>query len=225
MKHIIDDADKNKYEALSKAEVIALLQQVIESGELPEGELNGLVLALRNPIDNNDYRIAFCTQAKYNELQAAGQLQENTYYIITDDQSYNDLVSAIERLINQNRNLQTQIENNKNDIDNLKSQHLYEHSLTLRFDTENAKDALIFIRFLNNTNETLTVSKIKELITDIRYSCTGSVRNTDAYAINNIEFNTLLNVYIVQYSHTYTDSDARFNNDFIIVNTSTRQVL
>ena len=119
MKHIIDDADKNKYEALSKAEVIALLQQVIESGQLPEGELEGLVLSLKNPIDNLNYKIAFCSQAKYNELKAAEQLETNCYYIITDDTSYDDINNAIQQI---NRDIETTnnyIDENKHLINNV----------------------------------------------------------------------------------------------------------
>lgn len=90
MKHIIDDADKNKYEAYSKEEVLEVIQEAISSGELPE-EINGLVITLKNPIDNNGYKIAFCTQAKYNELQTGGQLESNCYYFIIDDTTMDDL--------------------------------------------------------------------------------------------------------------------------------------
>ena len=84
MKHIIDDADKNKYEAYSKTEVLNVIQEAIATGQLPE-ELNGLVITLKNSIDNKGYKIAFCTQAKYNELEQAGTLEHDCYYFITDD--------------------------------------------------------------------------------------------------------------------------------------------
>lgn len=98
MKHIFDDQDKNKYEAYSKEETLELLQEVIASGELPE-ELNGLVITLKNPIDNLGYKIAFCTQAKYNELEAGGQLESNCYYYITDDTSWDDFVDEVNQII------------------------------------------------------------------------------------------------------------------------------
>ena len=97
MKHLYNDVDKNKYEAYDKAEVLALIQEMAESGELPE-EVNGLVITLKNYIDNQAYKIAFCTQAKYNELEAAGTLETNCYYFITDDTSYDDLVASINNL-------------------------------------------------------------------------------------------------------------------------------
>ncbi len=121
MKHIFDDNDKNKYEALSKAEVIALLQQVVESGELPENILEGISLTLRNPIDNQDYKIAFCTQAKYNELKAAGQIIPNCLYYIIDDNSYEDINISLENIRKEQKNIN----------DTLEDKHLYMHSIEI----------------------------------------------------------------------------------------------
>ena len=92
MKHIFDDTDKNKYEALDKAETLAAIQQIVEQGEIPSTLLNGVALTLRNPIDNVDYKIAFCTQAEYNELEQGGELESNCYYYITDDTSWDDFL-------------------------------------------------------------------------------------------------------------------------------------
>lgn len=99
MKHIFDDTDKNKYEALDKAETLAAIQQIIEQGEIPSTLLNGVALTLRNPIDDVDYKIAFCTQAKYNELEQGGELESNCYYYITDDTSWDDFVEYVEGLL------------------------------------------------------------------------------------------------------------------------------
>lgn len=98
MKHVIDDQDKNKYEAYTKQEVLELIQEVAQSGELPE-ELNGLVITLKNPIDNQGYKIAFCSQAEYNELEAGGQLESNCYYYITDDTSWDDFMEDVNDVI------------------------------------------------------------------------------------------------------------------------------
>lgn len=99
MKHIIDDADKNKYEAYTKQETLAAIQEAISSGELPE-EINGLVLTFKNPIDNKGYKIAFCTQAKYNELEQEEELEADCLYIITDDESFDDLAEALQNTMN-----------------------------------------------------------------------------------------------------------------------------
>lgn len=90
MKHIIDDADKNKYEAYTKQEVLNVIQEAISSGELPE-EINGLVLTFKNPVDNQGYKIAFCTQAQYNTMVSQGTLETNCYYYITDDTTLDTL--------------------------------------------------------------------------------------------------------------------------------------
>ncbi len=144
MKHIFDDADKNKYEAYTKEEVLEVIQEAISSGELPE-EINGLVLTFKNPVDNQAYKIAFCTQAKYNELVAAGQIEENCYYHIVDDTTFEDLENAIATLrtgVNQHT---SEIEDIKQDIteiesnitsldgrvDTLEGIHLYRHDIEI----------------------------------------------------------------------------------------------
>lgn len=99
MKHIFDDADKNKYEAYTKEEVLEVIQEAISSGELPE-EINGLVLRFKNPVDNQSYKIAFCTQAKYNELESGGQLEANCIYYITDDSTLDDINDKLDDLDN-----------------------------------------------------------------------------------------------------------------------------
>lgn len=51
---------------------------------------------LHSEVNDTDHSIEFVTQAKYNQLQAQGQLVGNTYYFITDDTTAEDLESAIE---------------------------------------------------------------------------------------------------------------------------------
>lgn len=109
MKHIIDDQDKNKYEAYTKEEVLEVIQEAISSGELPE-EINGLVLTFKNPVDNEGYKIAFCTQAKYNELEAGGQLEVNCYYYITDDSTFDDWNTIITDLQTDFEELRDEVE-------------------------------------------------------------------------------------------------------------------
>ena len=109
MKHVINDNDKNKYEAYDKTEVLAVIQEAISSGELPE-EINGLVLTFKNPVDNQGYKIAFCTQAKYNELEAGGQLEVNCLYYITDDSTFDDWNTIITQLQTDFEELRQEVE-------------------------------------------------------------------------------------------------------------------
>ena len=97
MKHLFDDSDKNKYEGYTKQEVLEVIQEAISSGELPE-EINGLVLTFKNPIDNQGYKIAFCTQSKYNELKAAGTLEANCIYFITDDTTFEEFENELDQI-------------------------------------------------------------------------------------------------------------------------------
>lgn len=97
MKYIIEEIDKNKHEAYTKQEVLNVIQEAARTGQLPN-ELNGLVLTFKNPIDNQGYKIAFCTQAKYNELEAGGNLEADTLYIITDDETYDDLAELVDQI-------------------------------------------------------------------------------------------------------------------------------
>lgn len=110
MKYIIDDTDKNKHEAMSKQEIIALLQQVIDEGEIPEELIDGVITKIRNTLDNKPYGIVFCTQAKYNELEANEELEENTYYFITDDVSVETLEQKIDEYFETIDSLEERVE-------------------------------------------------------------------------------------------------------------------
>lgn len=154
MKHIIDDVDKNKFEAFTKAEVLALIQQVIEEGQLPQDLLNALVISIKNPIDNQGYKIAFCTQAKYNELQSAGTLENDCWYIITDDTTSDDidavitnLNTAVEDLQDTTGTLTRQVTTNTTDITNLKNAR---HTGSFSFSNGlSANDEITFSYFTN----------------------------------------------------------------------------
>lgn len=135
MKHIFDDADKNKYAAYTKQEVLAVIQEAISTGELPE-EINGLVLTFKNPIDNLGYKIAFCTQAKYNELKATQQLEQNCLYYIIDDTTLDDINGAIDDINEDIENINDEINNASTGL-KIKVNQLYQQMLSKvnEFDT------------------------------------------------------------------------------------------
>ena len=56
---------------------------------------NTTVEEIKCCVSNTPYKIAFVTQAKYNELEATGLLQTNTIYEITDDQTADDLEAQL----------------------------------------------------------------------------------------------------------------------------------
>lgn len=99
MANWVHDDLNNRIEALSKEEVYALLAQAIQQGQLPVLEQDtAFVTMIKSIVDGQAYKIGFCTQAQYNQLAASGQLQQNAYYWITDDTTYEDLVAYIEEI-------------------------------------------------------------------------------------------------------------------------------
>ena len=93
------DENNNKVEAYDKEGVLAVLAQAIEDGSLDnitsDSAFISKIKCCVNGVSNN---IAFITQAKYNELEANGELRENTYYYITDDTTCEDINAALEEL-------------------------------------------------------------------------------------------------------------------------------
>ena len=110
MAHYIHDEKNNRIEGLSKEEIYALIDEVIASGELPTDTQTAFVTALKSIVDGNAYKIGFCTQAEYNQLEAQGLLEANAFYIITDDETEQDLEAAIEDLDARTTNLETTLE-------------------------------------------------------------------------------------------------------------------
>lgn len=104
----------NRVETLSKEEIYALLAAAIQQGQLPQIDQNtAFVTMIKSIVDGKAYKQAYCTQAQYNELVAAGTVQADTSYIITDDDSYNELVNAINNLAANIASIQTTLENLK----------------------------------------------------------------------------------------------------------------
>lgn len=99
MAHYIHDEKNNRIEGLSKEEIYALIDEVIESGELPTDLQAAFVTAFKSIVDGNAYKMGFCTQAQYNELVANDELETNALYIITDDSSYDDLMQYLDSAI------------------------------------------------------------------------------------------------------------------------------
>ena len=95
MAHYIHDEKNNRIEGMSKEEIYALLAAAIQSGELPSvDEDTAFVTMFKSIVDGKTYKMAFCTQAQYNELKEAGELVVDALYYITDD----DTLELIEQL-------------------------------------------------------------------------------------------------------------------------------
>lgn len=99
MIHGYNDTNKNKVEVLSKEEVYALLAEAIQEGQLPVvPQATAFVTMIKSIVDGRAYKIGFCTQATYNELVAQGELETNALYVITDDDTYDELEATITQL-------------------------------------------------------------------------------------------------------------------------------
>ncbi len=59
--------------------------------EVTDQVLTALVEQIKCCVSGTPYKLAFVTQAKYNELEAAGLVQANTIYEIIDDTTADDL--------------------------------------------------------------------------------------------------------------------------------------
>lgn len=95
MYYVIDD-DKNLKEALDKEGVFALLEKAIEDGTLENiVKDSAFVSKLKCCVSGQTNKVAFVSQAKYNELQEGGLLEANALYFITDDTSCEDFETTI----------------------------------------------------------------------------------------------------------------------------------
>lgn len=93
------DENNNKVEALDKEGVLAVLAQAIADGSLENVTADAAFISkVKCCVCGDTKQMAFITQAKYNELLAASGLQENTYYFIIDDTSYEDIDKALEEI-------------------------------------------------------------------------------------------------------------------------------
>lgn len=96
--YVLDD-HKNKVEAYDKEGLLALLEQIIEDQSLSGIDADtAFVTKIKGAVDGQTHKISFVTEAQYNELEQAGQIETDAYYFITDDTTAEDLESAIEEL-------------------------------------------------------------------------------------------------------------------------------
>lgn len=95
------DENNNKVEAFDKEGVLAAIEKAIA-----DGSLTGLVAdaafvtKLKCCVTGATTKMAFVSQAKYNELVATGGIQSDTYYILTDDSTIDELNEILTALNN-----------------------------------------------------------------------------------------------------------------------------
>lgn len=95
------DENGNRQEGLTKEEVLSILQQAINEGSLAGIEKDSaFVSKLKCCVDGGTFKMAFITQAKFNELKANSQLDDEALYFITDDTTEAVLEETIEKFAN-----------------------------------------------------------------------------------------------------------------------------
>ena len=122
MNYFVLDENNNKIEAYSKEEVLSVLAQAIADGSLSSITADaGFISKLKSYVDGGTFKIAFITQAKYNELVASNQLVSNCFYYITDDSTCEDIEASIETINNTLKSLDTRITVLNNSVNSLRN--------------------------------------------------------------------------------------------------------
>ena len=138
MAHYVHDEKNNRIEALSKEETYALLAEAIQEGELPSvDEDTAFVTMFKSIVDGKAYKMGFCTQAQYNQLEAQGLLVADALYFITDDTTLEDILALIstqlatkvdQQYINIDDGITQSISNNSSGIVLYKNDYSSSHS-------------------------------------------------------------------------------------------------
>jgi hypothetical protein len=133
------DENHNLIEAFDKEGVLSVLEQAIKDGSL-SGIVadSAFVTKLKCCVSGQTNRIAFVTQAKYNELEAKGQTENGVYYYITDD----DTLDGID-----------------NRFKELDEKCLYQHKIDVSFSATQGQNAGLtkaIIVIYNNTPDVFT---------------------------------------------------------------------
>lgn len=99
--YVLDD-NNNKVEAFDKEGVLNAIEEAIKNGSL-EGLVAdaGFITKLKCCVSGSTNKMAFITQAKYNELVASGLVEDNTYYFIYDDTTAENIEDQIEYINNE----------------------------------------------------------------------------------------------------------------------------
>ena len=93
------DENKNLVEAFDKQGVLNAIETAIKDGSLANLVADAAFIdKLRCCVTGGTNRVAFVTQAKYNELVATNGIVENCLYFITDDTSVDDLNEILESI-------------------------------------------------------------------------------------------------------------------------------
>lgn len=82
------------YESMTKEQILAAIEQAVSTGEIKDVD-SGFITTLKELNKNTGLKFWVGTQADYNALE---EIEENCFYIITDETSVRDIEASIEKL-------------------------------------------------------------------------------------------------------------------------------
>lgn len=167
------DENNNKVEAFDKQGVLAVLAQAISDGSLNNIVADSaFVSKLKCCVGGDTFKVAFVTQAKYNELEANNLLERNTYYYITDDDTANNLDELLTQLTNAVN------ENSKEfkRLDAEVAEHLYQYGIDHRLLEKSMNDIEEIKTNINNSVQEINGFNSTDLIYDSSQSDTNQPR-------------------------------------------------
>lgn len=95
------DENHNLVEAYDKEGVLAVLEQAIADGSLSGiTENSAFVSQLKCCVSGQANKIAFVTQAKYNEMKESNMLLSNCLYFVIDDTTADDIDNKFTEIVN-----------------------------------------------------------------------------------------------------------------------------
>lgn len=102
----VRDENNNLVEAYSAQEVLSVLEQAIADGSLAN-VVAGLAIIdkLKCCVSGKTNKVAFVDSAKYNELEAADTLEEDTAYFVTDDPTFDGLIENMNAILAGNKSV------------------------------------------------------------------------------------------------------------------------
>lgn len=171
---------------------------------------NTTVEEIKCCVSETPYKMAFVTQAKYNELEAAGGLQINTIYEIIDDTTADEIDQLLSTHGNYINNIMKLILNQK---------RLYKHNVVLQ---KGFDDLEAYLTIYNTTRTQFTLETLREYLTTNKEPLIGFYTDTDdiertVYYIRKNDNNNIVIGYLIDGGyHVVTENETTGFTDLLV---------
>ena len=105
--------DNCKYESMTKEQILAAIQQAVSTHEITDVD-TGFVTKIKER--NQNKQLQFWV-GKQSEYEAIPTKDENTFYIVTDDSSFDDIADAVNQMQADVGSMQTAFGELRNDVE------------------------------------------------------------------------------------------------------------